>query len=93
MAQITDSVKKRGNIIIENRERLTASGVRDVESFSPEKITLLTNDSTLTVNGNALKIKKLSTENGDVFIEGEINGCVYSRGRGDREGFLKRVLK
>ena len=38
-------------------------------------------------------MKKLSTENGDVFIEGEINGCTYSKGRGEKESFLKRVLK
>ena len=40
-----------------------------------------------------MKIKKLSTENGDIFIEGEINGCVYTKGKGDKESFLKRVLK
>lgn len=93
MAEISNSIKKTGNIIIENRQKFTASGIRDVENFSPDKIVLLTADSTLTVTGNGMKVKKLSTENGDVFIEGEINGCVYSKGRADKEGFLKRVLK
>ena len=40
MGEITSA--KRGNIIIENREKLTAGGVKDVESFSPEKIILET---------------------------------------------------
>ena len=40
-----------------------------------------------------MKVKKLSTESGDVYIEGEINGCVYQKGKGEKEGFLKRVLK
>lgn len=91
MAEISSS--KIGNIIIENRKKLTASGIKDVESFLPEKIVLVTDDANLTVTGNGMKVKKLSVENGDVLIEGEINGCVYSKGRGDRESFLKRVLK
>ena len=91
MAEISSS--KNGNIIIENRKRFTASGVKDVESFLPEKIVLITDDANLTVTGSGMKVKKLSVENGDVLIEGEINGCVYSKGRGERESFLKRVLK
>ena len=91
MAEISSS--KRGNIIIENRGRLTASGVRDVESFLPEKIVLITDESNLTVTGNGMKVKKLSTENGDILIEGEINGCVYSKDKNAKEGFLRRVLK
>lgn len=85
--------KKTGNIIIENRAKLTAGGVRDVESFSPEKIVLITEGHILTVTGRGMKVKKLSTETGEIFIEGEINGCVYTSGKGEKEGFLKRVLK
>ncbi len=87
------STGKNGNIIIENRNRFTASGVKDVESFSPEKIVLITENAVLTVTGNNMKVKSLSTQNGDVYIEGEINGCVYSKERGEKESFLKRVLK
>lgn len=91
---MTETVnKKMGNIIIENRAKLTAGGVRDVESFSPEKIVLITDGSLLTVTGRGMKVKKLSTESGEIFIEGEITGCVYSAGRGDKESFLRRVLK
>lgn len=85
--------KKTGNIIIENRQKLTAGGVKDVESFSTEKIVLVTHSHLLTVTGSNMKVKKLSTETGEIFIEGEINGCVYTPGRSEREGFLRRVLK
>ena len=87
------SGKKMGNIIIENRQKLTAGGIKDIESFSPERIVLITDSHLLTITGSNMKVKKLSTDTGDVFIEGEINGCVYSVGRGEKEGFLKRVLK
>lgn len=91
MAEISSS--KNGNIIIENRKRFTASGVKDVESFLPEKIVLITDDANLTVTGSEMKVKKLSVESGDVLIEGNINGCVYAKGNRERESFLKRVLK
>ncbi len=91
---MTESInKKAGNIILENRAKLTAGGVRDVESFSPEKIVLITDGSLLTVTGRGMKVKKLSTESGEIFIEGEIAGCVYSAGRGENESFLRRILK
>ena len=91
MTEITN--KKAGNIIIENRAKITAGGVRDVESFSPDKIILITDAHLLTITGRGMKVKKLSTETGEIFIEGEINGCVYTEGKGERESFLKRVLK
>ena len=73
--------------------KFTAGCVRDVESFSPEKIVLITDGNLLTVTGRNMKVKKLSTDSGEIFIEGEIDGCVYSKGRGDKESFLKKVLR
>lgn len=87
------SSTKNGNIIIENRKKLTASGIKDVESFSPEKIVLETENAILTVSGTGMKVKKLSVESGEAFIEGDISGCVYSKERKSTEGFLRRVLK
>ncbi len=90
---MTETNKKTGNIIIENRAKLTAGGVKDVESFSPEKIVLIGDSHLLTITGKGMKVKKLSTESGEILIEGEISGCVYTAGHGDREGLLRRILK
>ena len=90
---MTETNKKIGNIIIEKRAKMTAGGIRDVESFSTERIVLVTDSHLLTVTGKGLKVKKLSTETGEIFIEGEIAGCVYTEGKSERENFLKRVLK
>ena len=84
---------KRGNLILENRQKLTVSGISDVESFDEAKIILVTNEGYLTVTGNGMRIKKLSAESGDAIVEGQINGCVYNDGRKEKESFLKRVLK
>lgn len=90
---MTETNRKIGNIIIENREKLTAGGVKDVESFTPEKIVIITESALLTVTGSAMKVKKLSTQNGEIYIEGEIAGCVYSSEKGEKESFLRRILK
>ena len=87
------SANKNGNIIIENRKKFSAGNIRDVESFSPEKIVLSTENSLLTVTGHDMKVKNLSTQSGEIVVEGEINGCVYSFGKGEKEGFFRRVLK
>ena len=87
------SSNKNGNIIIENRKKFSAGNIRDVESFSPEKIVLSTENSLLTVTGREMKVKNLCTQSGEIVVEGEINGCMYSAGKGERESFLGRVLK
>ncbi len=83
--------RKNENLILENRKRLTITGISDVESFTTEKIVFITESGLLSVTGRELKVKKLSAENGDAIVDGQINGCVYSEG--NKEGFLKRVLK
>ena len=87
------SPKKKGNIIIENRQNMSVSGITDVESFDTDKIILLTPDGTLTVTGSDMRVKKLSAESGEAFIEGGINGCIYADGKHEKEGFLRMVLK
>ena len=93
MEDLQSSKQKRGNLILENRQILTVSGIKDVESFTSDKVVLITNEGSLFVNGSNLHIKKLSTESGEAIVEGEINGCVYSDGIVEKEGFFKRVLK
>ena len=85
--------KKSGNLILENRQKLSVSGICDVESFSTDKIMLLTDSGTLTISGSDMRVKKLSAESGEAIIEGEISGCVYKDGQIEKESFLKRVLK
>ena len=80
-------------LTLDSRSRLTLTGVTEVESFDEEKIILITHEGYLTVSGNGMRIKKLSSENGDAVVEGQINGCVYTDGKKEKESFLKRVLK
>lgn len=66
------------NLILENRERLTVTGVIDVNSFNDESIILETEVGTLIVKGRDLHINKLNLESAELIVEGEIDSCLYS---------------
>ena len=69
------------NIIMENRKKLTVSGVTDVDRFDENTVLLYTNMGELTVKGNDLHVNELSVTNGEMNIEGEIDAVIY----GDRD--------
>lgn len=66
------------NIILENRNKLSVSGVKDVLSFDDQVVIMETELELLTVKGENLKINKLSIDTSEVVIEGEVNSIGYS---------------
>lgn len=70
--------EKKGNIILENRNKISLTGVLEVISFDDEKILLNTALGALAIKGANLKMNKLDVQNGDVIIVGMISSMVYS---------------
>lgn len=66
------------NLILENRNKLNISGVKDVLSFDDQLIIMETELGMLTIKGENLKINKLSIDTGDIIVEGEITNLGYS---------------
>lgn len=66
------------NIILENREKLSISGVLDVLSFDDQIVILETELGLLTVKGDNLRINKLSLDTAEVIIDGEVYNLGYS---------------
>lgn len=66
------------NIILENREKLTISGVLDVLSFDDQIIIVETELGLLTIKGENLKINKLNIETSDVTLDGLVSSLSYS---------------
>ncbi|MBQ4248936.1 MAG: sporulation protein YabP [Clostridia bacterium] len=83
------------NVIMENRTRLSVSGVEDVDNFDESTVTLITAMGALTVRGMGLRINKLSVDTGEVMIEGDIDSFEYSDVPAQREGggFISRLFK
>lgn len=66
------------NIFLENREKLSISGVIDVFSFDDQIIIIETELGILTIKGENLKITKLSLDTSDFIVEGFVNNIFYS---------------
>lgn len=66
------------NLVLENREKLSISGVNDVLSFDDQIVILETGLGLLTIKGENLRINKLSIDSEEVIIEGTINNLMYS---------------
>ena len=66
------------NLILENRGKLSISGVNDVLSFDDQVVMVETELGLLTVKGENIRINKLSIDTSEVIIEGEISYLAYS---------------
>ena len=74
------------NLILENRNKLSISGVKDVLSFDDQVVIMETELGLLTVKGDNLKINKLSIDTSEVIVEGEINVLSYSNHGSSEQG-------
>ena len=83
------------NIIIENRCKISVSGVEDIESFNEEEIILHTTGGVLFIKGENLHINRLSVDSGDTQITGSINCLDYPSNYGKSKGasLLGRILR
>ena len=73
------------NVILENRENLTISGVLDVLSFDDQIVIVETELGLLTVKGENLRINKLSLDTTEVIVEGTIFNLSYSEKNLDKK--------
>ena len=76
------------HLILEDREKLTVSGVEEVESFDENTIVMDTAQGILIVRGEDLHIEKLSLDGGDLKVEGTIDSLTYEDSGRDRAGGL-----
>lgn len=66
------------NLILENRGKLSISGVLDVLSFDDQVVIVETELGLLTVKGENLRINMLSIDTSEVIVEGDISSLTYS---------------
>ena len=73
------------------RDRLTVSGVEDVERFDETGIIMSTSAGTLVITGEDLHIGKLSLDGGELHVDGRVDSVSYDDGAG-RGGFFSRLF-
>lgn len=83
------------NLVLENREKLSISGVLDVLSFDDQVVIVETELGLLTIKGENLRINKLSLDTSEVVVEGQIYNLAYSENDFDKKsnGFFNKIFK
>ena len=90
----TNTLKLKTHIIhIENRQFISITGVNDVESFNENEVILSTEFGELHVDGNGLHITKLSLDEGQVIIEGEIIAFDYGNPPDENSSLISRLFR
>ena len=70
------------------RDRLTVSGVEDVERFDETGIIMSTSAGTLVITGEDLHIGKLSLDGGELHVDGRVDSVSYEDDGAGRGGCL-----
>lgn len=87
-------VFKNQNIFIEDRNKVTITGVENVDSFNDNTIILRTVKGGMTIKGEELNIGKLNLEDGNVKISGIVNGISYdNKDSSHRGNIIDKIFK
>lgn len=90
----TDKVITNQNIIMENREKISVTGVIDIHSFDDELVLAQTDLGILTIKGDDLRMNKLNLENNELIIEGKIIAVAYSDINNTKKtGIMNKLFK
>jgi sporulation protein YabP len=82
-------------VVIDSREKLNVTGVKDIDSFNENEIIFITTCGAVTITGQDLHISRLNLEDGQLIVEGKIQSLDYSDHEEQRQsgGFLKKMFK
>lgn len=92
---MSNNINTIQNLVLENREKLSISGVLDVLSFDDQVVIIETELGLLTIKGENLRINKLSIDTSEVIVEGEIYNLAYSENDLDKKsnGIFNKIFK
>lgn len=79
-------------LTLSQRNNLTMTGVTEVVSFDDSAVVLRTELGTLVVQGRDLQLKTLSTEGGQVAVDGNVAALVYEEPRNQNGGWMRRLF-
>ncbi|WP_316248643.1 sporulation protein YabP [Youxingia wuxianensis] len=87
------TVKTPHNIIMEQRNKLTITGVTDIDSFDEQTVLLFTGLGELAIRGENLHINRIDVDTGEVNLEGEIDSLTYADNQPNKGGFFGKLFK
>ncbi|MBE7092679.1 MAG: sporulation protein YabP [Clostridiales bacterium] len=82
----------RSLVTIENREKISITGIKQVDSFDESEISAHLENCAVSVYGQGLHISRLDLDNGILVVDGFITGVEYSDLQA-HQGILSRLFK
>lgn len=94
MAEERPAILAKHQILIENRETITMTGIEEVLSFDETETVLRTALGDLTLRGSGFKMLHTDSSTGELAMQGEVADLLYSAPRRTREpGALGRLFR
>jgi len=81
------------SVVLEDRKKLTATGILSIVSYDSYTVTLETSFGTLTIGGENLSVSELSVQTGEVKVGGAIEYVQYTVKHEKNGSFLKRLVR
>ena len=85
-------VAKPHAVTLDERCKMSVTGVEDVESFDESEIVMRTSQGDLIVRGSGLHIGKISLDVGEMRVEGLITEFSYEERSGTDGSFWSRIF-
>lgn len=92
MENKTDTKQLSHTCTIDNRKRIMLSGVLEVISSQDKTVVCKISGKIVYILGNALRVAKLTLEDGTLVVDGEIDGISYKDATSGKS-FFKRIFK
>lgn len=93
MAEQKSAQKLLHNVIMNNCEKLTLSGVRDVEGFDENEITCITDKGELLIRGQNLHVDRVELSVGDVDVSGNVCALIYTGSSGKKSSIFNKLFR
>ena len=81
------------SVIMEDRRKLSVTGVTDIDSFDDQTIIAITDMGEITIRGWGLHITKLNLEQTELLVDGEISSLTYTDTRPQAKGFFAKMMR
>lgn len=81
------------NIIMENRTKISISGVENAESYNESEVILHTSKGLLMIKGEGLNLSKLNLDSGEITVNGRIILLEYSEPKKGGTSFLGKIFR
>ena len=75
--QSRSEVQRSHTLSMENRDKLSLTGVEDVSGFDESLVVLTTSMGELTVRGEGLHIERIDLDSGQLEVRGKVQELIY----------------